>query len=233
MFCAWKPKQRDGLCCDRGSTGLPKGPPYVVLPQLRTIATVSSVLYYIRCTRLRAQSIQSTAYFSRFLWGNWVGDPVLQECDLRSCWQCKLIYDRPLVACSFVMLFVLSTHALWPFSFALPETTDRFINKVLFASIFRHGFGGLMEYARQFFYLRTIYILFAHRSRWVLFHPLRFNRNKNLIPFVNLSKTYNLSSFLRHITRRNASYVKHRCYIYRLNKLLDNKQDIELKSMEH
>lgn len=120
-------------------------------------------VYYIRCPRLRAQSIQSTAYFSRFLWGNWVGDPVLQECDLRSCWQCKLIYDRPLVACSFVMLFVLSTHALWPFSFALPETTDRFINKVLFASFFRHALGGLMEYARQFFYLRTIFILFAHR----------------------------------------------------------------------
>lgn len=147
-------------------------------------------VYYIRCTRLRAQSIQSTAYFSRFLWGNWVGDPVLQECDLRSCWQCILIYDRLLVACSFVMLFVLSTHALWPFSFALPETTDRFINKVLFASFFWHALGGLMEYARQFFYLRTIYILFAHRSRWVRFHLIRFTRNTNLIPFVHLSKTY-------------------------------------------
>lgn len=167
-------------------------------------------VYYIRCTRLRAQSIQSTAYFSRFLWGNWVGDPVLQECDLRSCWQCKLIYDRPLVACSFVMLFVLSTHALWPFSFALPETTDRFINKVLFTSFFRHALGGLMEYARQLFYLRTIYILFAYGSRWVRFHLLRFTRNKNVIPFVHLSKTYNLSNFLRHIIRGNASYVKHK-----------------------
>lgn len=169
-------------------------------------------VYYIRCPRLRAQSIQSTAYFSRFLWGNWVGDPVLQECDLRSCWQCKLIYDRPLVACSFVMLFVLSTHALWPFSFTLSETTDRFINKVLFASFFRHALGGLMECARQFFYLRTIYILFAHRSRWVRFHLLRFTRNKKLILLVHLSKSYNLSNFVRHIIRGNASYVKHRLY---------------------
>lgn len=206
-FCVWKPKQRDGLCCDRGSTGWSKGARYVVLPQLRTLRQWQ--VYYIRCTRLRAQSIQSTAYFSRFLWGNWVGDPVLQECDLQSCWQCKLIHDRPLVACSFVLLFVLSTHALWPFSFALPETTDRFINKVLFASFFRHAWGGLMEYARQIFF-RTIYILFTHRSRWVRFHLLRFTRNKNLIPFVHLSKTYNLSNFLRHMILGNTSYVKHR-----------------------